>query len=332
MRMRFRWSLAAALTVALILLTPLTAFAITWHSRAPLPSARAGLAIAVVGNNIYALGGFKVKELKTAAVYDTILNSWTSVPAMHTARGGLAAASAGSKVYAIGGCKGGASDPVNCDFGGTSLRAVDALDTTTNTWTVMAAMPTARADLAAVTGADGKIYAIGGWNVRNSFNDPVALDTVEAYDPVANTWTARAPMPTARYWLSAALGSDGKIYAYGGVDTTTNTPQVFEAYDPNTNTWTQLAGFVLSAAGQVGAGAAFLGSRVYVIGGSDIDYVPHNQVEAYNIATSKWSIQVPMSTARGYLAAATVGTHVYAIGGYNNQSPFTGPLRQVERF
>ncbi len=48
---------------------------------------------------------------------------------------------------------------------------------TTNTWTTAASMPTAREDLAAATGSDGRIYAIGGNN-----NNGV-LNTVEAYRP-----------------------------------------------------------------------------------------------------------------------------------------------------
>ena len=42
-------------------------------------------------------------------------------------------------------------------------------------------MPTARYDLAAV-GTNGLIYTIGGTNTGS------ALATVEAYDPLTNTW------------------------------------------------------------------------------------------------------------------------------------------------
>ena len=45
------------------------------------------------------------------------------------------------------------------------------------------AMPTPRTGLAAVTGLDGMIYAIGGYNSEG----PVS--TVEAYDPSLDQWT-----------------------------------------------------------------------------------------------------------------------------------------------
>jgi N-acetylneuraminic acid mutarotase len=304
--------------------------AITWSSKVSLATPRAGLAAAAAGTKIYALGGFNGGELNTTAVYDTGTGTWSSKAPMLSKRGGLAAAISHGKVYAIGGCALGASDPVNCDFNGISLNSIEAYAPATNVWKSKAPMPTARADLAAVTGLDGKIYVMGGWNVRNGFNDPVALDTVEAYDPVTNTWATKAPMPTARYWVSAARGSDGRIYAYGGVDTTTNALSTFEAYDPSTNTWATLPGLFLSGSATAAVGAAFLGGKVYVIGGSDADYVPHRNVESYSLATGTWKIQVSMPTARGYLAAVATGGHLYAIGGYNNNSPYTGDLAQVE--
>jgi hypothetical protein len=33
----------------------------------------------------------------------------------------------------------------------------------------------------------------------------VILNTVEAYDPLTNTWTPKAPMPTARYNFGAGV-------------------------------------------------------------------------------------------------------------------------------
>ena len=59
------------------------------------------------------------------------------------------------------------------------------------TWKSLAPMPTARILLAAVTGPDAHIYAIGGENANGR------LHTVEVYDPSTNKWTTVASMPTA---------------------------------------------------------------------------------------------------------------------------------------
>jgi N-acetylneuraminic acid mutarotase len=57
------------------------------------------------------------------------------------------------------------------------------------------------------------------------------LATVEAYDPVSNTWVAKAPMPTARY-AHAAAAVNNTIYAIGGVNNAYLA--TVEAYTPAT--------------------------------------------------------------------------------------------------
>ena len=41
---------------------------------------------------------------------------------------------------------------------------------------------------------NGIIYAVGGIN-----NQSMNVGTMEAYDPVINTWMPKAPMPTTRH-------------------------------------------------------------------------------------------------------------------------------------
>ncbi len=78
----------------------------------------------------------------------------------------------------------------------TSVRVgqdggVEAYNPRTSSWTPVAPMLTGRDNLAATTGLDGRIYAIGG----RGFN--AYLTMVEAYTPSTNTWTRVAAMPTA---------------------------------------------------------------------------------------------------------------------------------------
>jgi len=83
-----------------------------------------------------------------------------------------------------------------------------------DSWVTVAPMPTARFQLAAATGADGTIYAIGGYNQSGG-----NLNTVEAYTPSTSSWATVASMPTPRHGLAAATGADGNIYAIGGINT-----------------------------------------------------------------------------------------------------------------
>ena len=90
------------------------------------------------------------------------------------------------------------------------------------------------------------------------------LTTVEMYNPTANTWTTKAAMPTPRYLLAGALGSDGRIYAMGGSNDSSTYLSTVEAYDPTLNAWSSAASMPTA---RDGLAAATLGSRVYAVGG-----------------------------------------------------------------
>lgn len=99
------------------------------------------------------------------------------------------------------------------------LRTSPAAAGPHDTWTSVAPAPTKRYLLGATTGCDGTLYAMGGLAATSENPTPtdVALtDAMEAYDPAAGTWTAAAPLPTARVGLAAVTGRDGRIYAIGG--------------------------------------------------------------------------------------------------------------------
>jgi len=93
-----------------------------------------------------------------------------------------------------------------------------------------------RYDLAAATDPDGRIYALGGRTTDSSESQ-----SVHAYDPGTDTWTALAHLPTARAELAAAAGPDGRIYAIGGYSTGTGALSAVDAYSPETDTWAAVA-------------------------------------------------------------------------------------------
>jgi uncharacterized repeat protein (TIGR01451 family) len=175
-------------------------------------------------------------------------------------------------------------------------------------WATVAPMPTARYGLAAATGPDGRIYAIGGGNTTGT----QSFNTVEAYAPGTNTWVTAAPMSTVRSELAAATGTDGRIYAIGG-----NGLNTVEVYTPAMNTWAAVAPMLTDRTEL--AAATGPDGRTYAIGGRKSGVGPINTVEAYTPSTNTWATVAPMPTGRYALAAATgPDGRIYAIGGGGN--------------
>jgi hypothetical protein len=181
---------------------------------------------------------------------------WTTKAPMPTPRANLAVGVVNGVLYAVGG-----SD----DNG--FLSTVEAYDPVTNTWMTKAALPTPREGLS-VGVANGVLYAVGGLN--GDPNSPGGhLSTVEAYDPVTNTWTTKAPMPTARSFLAIGVVG-GALYATGGYTCCTGSSDlsIVEVYDPATNTWATRADMPTERSSLA---AAVVNGVLYAVGGYNYD-------------------------------------------------------------
>src|SRR5439155_1734290 len=119
------------------------------------------------------------------------------------------------------------------------------------------------------------------------------------------SWTARAPMPTARQEVAAAA-LDGRIFVIGGLGAGAEPVTTVEVYDPGTDRWEARASLPAPAhhlaAAALGGREAFLGTQ-------------YAAVEVYDPATNGWFAGTPLPTARGGLAAAVLGDRVFAFGG-----------------
>jgi len=173
----------------------------TWAERAPMPTARGALAVAVHAGKLYAIGGYD-RNANSAAVevYDPARDTWATRAKLPTPRDHLAAATISGNIYAIGG-------RVNGDYR-RNLSVVERYDPVTDQWTRVADLPTARSGITAAV-VDGKIYVFGGEGAAGTFREN------EAYDPARDTWQAMTPMPTARHGLGSAVAL-GKIHVIGG--------------------------------------------------------------------------------------------------------------------
>jgi N-acetylneuraminic acid mutarotase len=251
-----------------------------WTAAATLPTARFGLAVAVgAKHHIYAIGGrtnpagvlsHAVEAFAPGALgFKLGPGIWTGgLSPLPTVRERLAATTdPNGRIYVIGG-----SNNSNPTFS-SPVHTLEIYDTGTGTWSTGANLLTARDSVAAATGADGKIYAIGGFGGTSS------LSSAESYDPATNTWTAIAAMSTPRSDLAAATGPDGRIYAIGGSHGASVLSSV-EIYDPATNSWS--AGPPMSTARSQFAAAIGPDGRLYAIGGTD-GILLLNSVEALSL-------------------------------------------------
>jgi N-acetylneuraminic acid mutarotase len=281
---------------------------------------------------------------------------------MNHARAYLGVAALNGKIYAIGGDKG--SETCNCGTGASMTFVVsnctEEYDPVQNLWTQKADMPTARAHFGTAV-VDGKIiYCIGGYNGANGQWDTEYYDLKanEAYDPVLDTWSTLAALPTSRFNAATNM-VDGKIYVIGGHTMTDLSAalNVTEVYDPVANTWTTKTPAPLN----VGCSAsAVVDSKIYVLGqdphleylimiydpeadswtvhgkapvsyaasvaattgvnaAKRLYFFDENRLDIYNPDTDNWSTGTAAPTERLIAKAVTLDDSIYLIGGRTGQ-------------
>ncbi len=112
-------------------------------------------------------------------------------------------------------------------------------------WLVAAPMPTPRSEIASAV-IDGEIFVVGAFLASG-----VNSDLLEAYDPEADAWETKQPLPvTIDHPAVAAAG--GKLYVLGGFRVLGSeiSPATYE-YDPQADTWTRRTDMPLLRAGAI---------------------------------------------------------------------------------
>ena len=176
-----------------------------WTERARMPTARGGAVAVVVDGKIYVAGG-RPPRGADFAVYEPATDTWRTLPNMPTQRNHLAGAAVNGKVYIIGGrFEGGAQSPQSA--------AVEVYDPATNSWSARAAMPKPRGGLNGIA-AHGCIHVFGG---EGNAGGPLGMHADhDVYNPITNTWTSLAPMPTPIHGVTGLAFVNGLIYLPGG--------------------------------------------------------------------------------------------------------------------
>ena len=173
-------------------------------------------------------------------------------------------------------------------------------------WISKVPMLTARCCVA--TGvAHGIVYVVGGTSSSG------LTGTVEAYDPITNTWSTKASIAPRSGMVGGVV--DDILYVAGGFSDTGIT-NILEAYDPKTNTWNAKAPMPTP---RVNAASAVVDGILYVFGGfGGVNTLQFLQtVETYDPRTDAWSSKAPMPTSRCCMAAVAVDRTLYVVGGFS---------------
>jgi N-acetylneuraminic acid mutarotase len=281
-----------------------------WRTMPSLPAPRSDLAAATGSDGtIYAIGGGDATGLAQSSVYayrPGVDSAWRTLPSLPDGRAGLAAATGtDGTLYAIGGFSNLNNNPSVYQGNSTVYAYRPGVD---SGWRTVASLPSAQGYLAASTGADGTIYAIGGWYGGGPFSSQVY-----AYTPSSNTWHTSTALPAARTQLAAVTGGGGTLYAIGGsgpggVGGASSPATTVFAFTPGRDSaWRPVA--VMPAERGWLAAAAGTDGNLYVMGGGDASGTAQSTVYAYpTSATVTSGHGFSLVTPDGSLAADDQGS------------------------
>ncbi|MFQ5543848.1 MAG: Kelch repeat-containing protein [Nitrospiria bacterium] len=272
-----------------------------WEKVAPSLQSRTEVAVAALDGKIYLMGGFTFLSVtRRVGVYDPLSDRWNEISKLPVPLHHAGAGVVNGMIYVVGGFEG---------FSWTPSNKVFAYDVKKDRWLKKQNMPTARGALG-VGVWEEKLYAIGGFG--ENADGKVNVDANEVYDPLADRWEKKAPIPKARDHLAIAE-LNGKIHAIGGRLGGAYSQNLarHDIYDPRSDQWLPAAPLPKPRSG---IAAAVLKGHIYVFGGEAPAGTFHDN-DAYNPSTDQWEAALPMPTARHGLGAATVGEKIYVIAG-----------------
>jgi hypothetical protein len=178
---------------------------------------------------------------------------------------------------------------------------------------------------------NGIIYATGGSINKVNSTMPMALKTIESYNPAAHAWVSRAPLVNAR-WAPFVGAWNGKLYVMGGFSERSYSIPSIEEYDPIANTWTVIG--QMPSARANGASCVF-GDKLYCLGGKVYDAALKSEVivktiDIFDFSTKTWSKGPDMLFARADHQALLCNGKICIIGGYGGASDSIAVINNEE--
>ncbi len=179
-------------------------------------------------------------------------------------------------------------------------------------WSDKALMPAARADASSVV-VNGKLYLFGGYGPGSPTN---VCNETYVYDPLADTWSQKASMPSNHSYAATACAVGTKAYIWGGIDNSNNWDgyKTLYIYDTVTDSWSVGSDFPITLGMHSASSIAYDG-KIYVMGGWR-DGDTSGNVTVYDPLTDSYDTsKAPMPTPRRFFSLSEVNGVLYAIGG-----------------
>jgi len=268
-----------------------------WFAGESLLRARANMATASVGLDLYLIGGeVEAGVVNLVDVLETDSGEWRSASSKPTAVSETSAAVLFGEVYVPGGRL----------ADGRPTAVVESYSPANNAWRPIAPLP--RPIAGGLILSDGNtLYFLGGWDGQQFSADGYV------YDPVEDNWSALPPMKHARANAAGGQVAD-RLYVIGGQDGEQEL-SLCEYYEPGENAWFDCPAMETPRAF---AGAAPLANRfLYLFGGvSDGQF---SLAEVLDVKTNQWEpVDMPMLagvTTWPGLGVIGVESRLFVLGG-----------------
>ena len=284
-----------------------------WQELPELRSPRAGAAAAVVGDQMYVIGGENQDGVLGAVErYDVGFKTWAQLSSKQTPVTDVRAAVLGGKIYVPGGRR--SADPKDV------VAVFEAYDPRSETWEQLPDLPAPRSayGLAAL---EGRLYLFGGWDGAGFRDD------VWEYDPGSGEWRERTSMPTPRAFGEAvALGDT--IWVLGG-ENDGGRLDVNEAYNPareGDDPWSNKARLP-EPRSRFGAAAMEPIARIYALGGDLGD----EAAQEYDARSDSWQpIETPPQPIGSRPGVVQQDLLLIALGGQSTGSTYSTVMQAYQ--
>ncbi|MBB3178358.1 kelch repeat-containing protein [Variovorax sp. Sphag1AA] len=282
-----------------------------WVPRAALPLPRSEMAWATAAaGRMHVVGGYGEGAVNRAYhhIYDPSANRWLTGAPLPRGANHVAVASTDQKVWAFGGF---------IEQNRRSDTNAYVYDIASDKWTAIAPLPRPRGAAAAVV-LDGSLHLIGG--ASEPAAERASVSWHEVYDPQADRWSARKPLPGARDHVGCVAHA-GRIHVIGGrFNTFEYNTDLHHVYLPDRDTWELRTPMPTARSGHglvVYRGRFFAmgGEGGYLMGGVPVQAKVFGQMESYDPGTDRWQRHAPMITPRHAVGAAAIGDWIYVAGG-----------------